>query len=86
MIRTICLILTTIAVMLPGLGSAQTTDNPKQVRVFADPEFIESGLFKYLAPRFKLKTQVRLILGEQSDAQVAIAAATGRERSNYVQD
>ena len=78
MIRTICLILTTIAVMLPAMGTAQTADNPKQVRVFVDPEFIESGLFKYLAPRFTLKTQVRLILGEQSDAQVAIAIATGR--------
>ena len=78
MIRTICLILTTVAVMLPVMATAQTTDNPKQVRVFADPEFIESGLFKYLAPRFTLKTQVRLILGDQSDAQVAIAVATGR--------
>ena len=77
MTRTICLILTTVAVMLPVMSPAQTTDNPKQVRVFADPEFIESGLFKYLAPRFTLKTQVRLILGEQSDAQVAIAVATG---------
>jgi hypothetical protein len=63
---------------LPVMATAQTTDNPKQVRVFADPEFIESGLFKYLAPRFTLKTQVRLILGDQSDAQVAIAVATGR--------
>jgi hypothetical protein len=77
MIRTICLILTVIAVTLPTMGAAQTTSIPKQVRVFADPEFIESGLFKYLAPRFTLKTQVRLILGEQSDAQVAIAVATG---------
>ena len=34
MIRTICLILTTIAVMLPAMGTAQTADNPKQVRVF----------------------------------------------------
>ena len=78
MIRTICLILTTIAVMFPTMSTAQTVDNPKQVRVFADPEFIESGLFKYLAPRFTLKTQVRLILEEQSDAQVAIVVATGR--------
>ena len=78
MIRTICLILTTIAVTLPAMGAAQTNDNPKQVRVFADPEFIESGLFKYLAPRFTLKTQVRLILEEQSEAQVSIAVARGR--------
>jgi hypothetical protein len=80
MIRTICLILTVIAVMLPTMGTTQTTDNPKQVSVFADPEFIESGLFKYLAPRFTLKTQVRLILGEQSDAQVAIAIAVAAGR------
>ena len=78
MTRTMCLILTTIAMMLPAMGTAQATDNPKQVRVFADSDFVESGLFKYLAPRFTLKTQVRLILGEQSDAQVAIAIDTGR--------
>ena len=78
MVRTICLILTTVAVMLPVMATAQTTDNPKQVRVFAEPEFIESGLFKYLAPRFTLKTQVRLTLGEQSVAQVSITVATGR--------
>jgi len=87
MIRTICLILTTIAIILPSIGAAQTIDNPKQVRVFADPDFVESGLFKYLVPRFTLKTQVRLILGEKSDAQVTILVSAGRpiaQRGNVI--
>jgi hypothetical protein len=78
MIRIICLILTTIAVTLPTIGVSQTTDNPKEVRVFVEPDLVESGLFKYLAPRFTLKTQVRLILSEQLDAQVVIAVSEGR--------
>ena len=78
MIRTICLIFTILSVTFPATGFSQTADTSKEVRVFADADFIESGLFKYLAPRFTLKTQVRLILGSRLDAQVVIAVSDGR--------
>jgi len=55
--------------LVPGLVSiaiwaGQAVANERNFRLYAPPDLIESGLLKYLLPRFSLKTQVRIELVE----------------------
>ncbi|MEX0368198.1 MAG: hypothetical protein AB3N22_19195 [Ruegeria sp.] len=49
-------ILVLILALLPGLAMA----DDKRVVFYAPPELVESGLIQHIAPRFSLKTQVRV--------------------------
>lgn len=63
--RVLVLILT----LLPGLAMA----DDKQVVFYAPPALIESGLIKHIAPRFSLKTQVRVeIVDDPAQAEVVL--------------
>jgi len=46
---------------------------PREVRLFAPKALVETGLFAYVLPRFKLKTQIRVVLVDtQQKAEVVI--------------
>ncbi len=47
---------------------------PREVRLFAAPELVETGVLRYALPRFKLKTQIRVVLvADRSMAEVILA-------------
>lgn len=58
-----------ILVLLPGLALA----DDRLVRLYAPEPIIESGLLKFILPRFSLKTQVRVeIVGDEGSADLSI--------------
>ncbi|WP_299616076.1 hypothetical protein [uncultured Tateyamaria sp.] len=62
-------ILVLILALLPGLAMA----DDKRVVFYAPPALIESGLIKHIAPRFSLKTQVRVeIVDEPAGAELVL--------------
>ena len=55
--------------LLPLKGAAE--DGP--VRLYAPPALADTGVFRYILPRFSLKTQVRVTLvADRADAQVVL--------------
>ena len=63
-----------ILALLPGLAMA----DDKRVAFFAAPALIESGLIKHIAPRFSLKTQVRVEIVDDPAAAELVLGAEGR--------
>ena len=63
-------ILTVVAVLFGGL---QAVANEREFRLYAPPALVESGLLKYMLPRFSLKTQVRItVVDQSSEAEVLL--------------
>ncbi len=48
--------------LLVGPLAAPLLGAPREVRLYAAPELRQSGLLEYVLPRFKLKTQIRVVL------------------------
>ena len=63
-----------ILALLPGLAMA----DDKRVVFYAPPALIESGLIKHIAPRFSLKTQVRVEIVEDPAGADLVLGADGR--------
>ena len=51
-----------ILVFCLGLQPGTLWAEDKRVTLYAPPELVETGLLKYILPRFSLKTQVRVTL------------------------
>ncbi len=58
--------LAAVVVAAPGAGRAET------VAVAADAELVESGLMRWLTPRFRFRTRLRIELAAAEDAAVAL--------------
>ena len=67
------------------LSSTMGHTQEKQITLSVPENIIESGVWKYVLPRFKLKTGVRVLLGSAIEADVTIyteeTPKTGRTRS-----
>ena len=62
-------VLTVLLVILPGLLRA----DDRLVRLYAPAQLVDTGLLKFMLPRFSLKTQVRVeVLPDPTGAQVAL--------------
>ncbi len=62
-----------ILVLLLAATSLLAQENPRVVRLAAPNALIESGLLKYMLPRFSLKTQIRVeVVPAQDDAEARI--------------
>ncbi|WP_435205925.1 hypothetical protein [Tateyamaria sp. 1078] len=62
-------VLVLILALLPGLAMA----DDKRVAFYAAPALVESGLIKHIAPRFSLKTQVRVeIVDDPAQAELVL--------------
>lgn len=57
-------------------SAAMAQDRP--VRLYAPGNLMETGLLKYILPRFSLKTQVRVALVDTPDAADLVLGDTGR--------
>lgn len=68
-------ILTVVAILLGGL---QAIANEREFRLYAPPKLVESGLLKYMLPRFSLKTQVRITVVEQSSMGEVVLGDQGK--------
>ena len=66
--------LVVILALLPGLAMA----DERLVRFYAPPALIESGLIKHIAPRFSLKTQVRVEIVDDPGAAEVVLGPEGR--------
>lgn len=61
--------LTVLLVLMPGLLQA----DDRLVRLYAPPALVETGVMKFILPRFSLKTQVKVeLLGSPADANLAL--------------
>ncbi|MEX0348133.1 MAG: hypothetical protein AB3N15_01825 [Paracoccaceae bacterium] len=67
-------ILVLILALLPGLAMA----DDKRVALFAPPELVEIGLIRHIAPRFSLKTQVKVDLVEDPVQAELVLGPVGR--------
>lgn len=67
-------ILVLILALLPGLAMA----DDKRVVFYAPPALVESGLIKHIAPRFSLKTQVRVEIADDPAAADLVLGSDGR--------
>ncbi|MGX9356132.1 hypothetical protein ACS3SW_13525 [Roseobacteraceae bacterium S113] len=56
--------------LLAGAVSAQD----REVRLYAPEALVETGLMRYILPRFSLKTQVRVVLVPEAEAEMALGA------------
>ncbi|APX14259.1 hypothetical protein [Tateyamaria omphalii] len=63
-----------ILALLPGLAMA----DDKRVVFYAPPALVESGLIKHIAPRFSLKTQVRVEIADDPDEADLVLGPDGR--------
>ena len=63
-----------ILALLPGLAMA----DDKRVAFYAPPALVESGLIKHIAPRFSLKTQVRVEIVDDPAAAEVVIGPDGR--------
>lgn len=63
-----------ILALLPGLAMA----DDKRVVFYAPPALVESGLIKHIAPRFSLKTQVRVEMTEDPAEADLLLGMDGR--------
>jgi len=61
-------VLIVILLLLPGLAWAED----RLVRLYAAPELVESGLIQHIRPRFSLKTQVRVEMVPEAEADVSL--------------
>ncbi|WP_415922348.1 hypothetical protein [Tateyamaria sp. SN6-1] len=66
--------LVVILALLPGLAMA----DDKRVVFYAPPALVESGLIKHIAPRFSLKTQVRVEIVDDPAAAELVLGPDGR--------
>lgn len=60
--------------LTPGAGLAEG----KHVRLYAPPDLVETGLLKYILPRFSLKTQVRVTLSDSAADADMVLGDSGR--------
>ncbi|GGX71864.1 hypothetical protein GCM10007385_45990 [Tateyamaria omphalii] len=67
-------ILVLILALLPGLAMA----DDKRVVFYAPPALVESGLIKHIAPRFSLKTQVRVEIADDPAVADLVLGSDGR--------
>ncbi|WP_223274981.1 hypothetical protein [Tateyamaria sp. syn59] len=63
-----------ILALLPGLAMA----DDKRVVFYAPPVLVESGLIKHIAPRFSLKTQVRVEIVDDPGSADLVLGSDGR--------
>ncbi|MEL7097354.1 MAG: hypothetical protein AAGM84_00870 [Pseudomonadota bacterium] len=63
-------VLILILLLLPGLARAED----KLVRFYAAPELVDSGLIQHIRPRFSLKTQVRVEMVAEAEADLTLAS------------
>ncbi len=66
-------VLTVLAVLFFG-ASVRAEEAP--LRLAAPAEMIETGVFDYILPRFRLKTQVRIELAEEGDLELLTGGDT----------
>lgn len=66
--RALFLVFCCIALWLPRVGLAED----RLVRLYAPQALVDSGLLKHALPRFSLKTQVRVQLVPEAEAQIAL--------------
>lgn len=66
------------AIFAVALLSGQAVANEKNFRLFAPQPLIDSGVLKFILPRFSLKTQVRIaVVSDPAEAEVRLGD-TGR--------
>ncbi|MEL6453014.1 MAG: hypothetical protein AAFQ19_17310 [Pseudomonadota bacterium] len=63
-----------ILALWPGLAMA----DDKRVLFYAPPALVDSGLIKHIAPRFSLKTQVRVAFADDPSAAEVVLGPEGR--------
>jgi len=68
--------LTFLMLFVPAAAQAQAEE--RLVRVYAPPALVESGVFKFVLPRFSLKTQVRVELVEDTSVADLVFGQEGR--------
>ena len=74
MIRLRMFVVFCLLSLCPGWAVAED----RLARVFAPPELIETGVLKFILPRFSLKTQVRVELVEAPDQAGLVIGQTGQ--------
>ncbi len=66
-----------LLVLCLSLAAAPLWGQGREVRLYAAPELVETGLLAYVLPRFKLKTQIRVTLVGWEAAEVFLAPREG---------
>ena len=62
-----------LLVLMIGVSGLPARADEKRVRLYAPPALVETGVFKFILPRFSLKTQVKVeLVDEPAQAEVVL--------------